>query len=216
MIRSPTTLQLCLILALSTGVPASALAQSAEPPLVPQHPLQEKSSRKPAAPDARVDRRPMTENDMLGFLAGAGHPKQAAEAAAAIERRWQEKGGDTVNLLLDRALAVALEKRFELASKLIEASIELAPEYPEAWIRRSQVEMLNNQRIDATASIRKALAIEPRHFRALEILGRLQLEAGEKRSALDTFRRLLKIYPLAQGVRETVSSLTQELSDRGI
>ena len=64
-----------------------------------------------------------------------------AESAKAIEERiwalWMVSGSDTCNLLMGRMKAAADEKDFDLAIKLLDAVIELKPNYAEAWNRRA-------------------------------------------------------------------------------
>ena len=64
-----------------------------------------------------------------------------AESAKAIEERiwalWMVSGSDTCNLLMGRVKAAADEKDFDLAIKLLDAVIELKPNYTEAWNRRA-------------------------------------------------------------------------------
>lgn len=206
-----------LVVIAAATLSGAALAQGLDAPRGLAPPAAEAAPKpRPRVEDPRDRQKAMTVNDLFGFLITTQNPQQAAEVAGAIEQRWLEQGGDTVNLLLSRAGAVANEKRLDLASKLIDAAAELEPGYAEVWLRRAQVQLLSNQHLDAAVSLRRALDIEPRHFRAMAGLARLQIENGDKRGALELYRKLLRIYPLAPGAKVAIEELSRDLGDRGI
>ena len=142
------------------------------------------------------------------------------ESAKAIENRiwavWMVSGSDTCNLLMGRAKAAADEKDYDLAIKLLDAVIEIKPDYVEGWNRRATVYYLMNDYGHALADIREVLAREPRHFGALAGLGLILQELGDDAHALQAYRRALAINPHLEHVGETVKELREKVEGRDI
>ncbi|MGC1355126.1 MAG: tetratricopeptide repeat protein [Xanthobacteraceae bacterium] len=143
-----------------------------------------------------------------------------AESAKAIETRiwgvWMVSGSDTCNLLMGRAKAAADEKDYDLAIKLLDAVVELKPNYVEGWNRRATVYYLMNDYGHSLADIREVLAREPRHFGALAGLGLILQELGDDAHALEAYRRALAINPHLEHVGETVKALREKVEGRDI
>jgi tetratricopeptide (TPR) repeat protein len=143
-----------------------------------------------------------------------------AESAKAIESRiwgaWMVSGSDTCTLLMGRAKAAADEKDYDLAIKLLDAVVEIKPNYVEGWNRRATVYYLMNDYGHALADIREVLAREPRHFGALAGLGLILQELGDDAHALEAYRRALAINPHLEHVGETVKTLREKVEGRDI
>jgi tetratricopeptide (TPR) repeat protein len=129
---------------------------------------------------------------------------------------WRTSGSDTVNLLLERAVKAAQEKKNELALKLLDTIVELAPDYAEGWNQRAQLFYLENDYQRALGDLRRVLALDPNHFRALEALGHILRELGEKRGALQAYRKLIEVNPFTSGARQTLEELEREVTGQGI
>ena len=69
-----------------------------------------------------------------------GDHRQAGEIGAAIERLWRLNGGDTVNLLIDRGEMFSSRNESEKALPFLDAAVDLAPDYAEAWSHRAYIE----------------------------------------------------------------------------
>ena len=68
----------------------------------------------------------------------------------------------------------------------------------------------------AFGDLRRVLALEPNHFRALEGLAQILRSIGEKKAALDAYKKLLAVHPQAAGAKEAVDELTLEVEGQGI
>jgi tetratricopeptide (TPR) repeat protein len=143
-----------------------------------------------------------------------------ADSAKAIENRiwalWLISGSDTCNLLMGRAKAAADDKDYDLAIKLLDAVVEIKPDYVEGWNRRATVYYLMNDYGHSLADIREVLAREPRHFGALAGLGLILQELGDDAHALQAYRRALAINPHLEHVGETIKALRQKVEGRDI
>jgi len=143
-----------------------------------------------------------------------------AESAKAIENRiwalWMVSGSDTCNLLMVRAKMAADGKDYDLAITLLNAVVELKPDYVEGWNRRATIYYLKKDYAHSIADIREVLAREPRHFGALSGLGLILQEIGDDKHALEAYRRVLAIDPRQEHIAETVKSLSEKVEGRGI
>jgi tetratricopeptide (TPR) repeat protein len=189
--------------------PGSAIPQAEAP----------KDSAKPVIsdtiPDSAVERARLLDN-LYALLATAEDEQSAEESAQGIMRLWRAAGSDTVTLLMDRAAKSFGEKNPALALKLLDAVVEIAPDYAEGWSQRAHVLYMENDVPRALGDLRRALALDPNHFRALEALGHILQEIGEKKGALQAYRRLLEVHPFAAGAKQSVEELEREVAGQGI
>ncbi len=148
---------------------------------------------------------------------GAATPSAAAPIAKTIEGLWLHSGSAHHRRCSCTARYKALsDDRNELALKLLDAVVELAPDYAEGWSRRAYVYYLQNDYDHAVGDLRRALALEPNHFKALEGLARILRESGQKKSALKVYEQLLRIYPFMPGAKEAADELSVEVEGQGI
>jgi tetratricopeptide (TPR) repeat protein len=167
---------------------------------------------------AKVPRGDRIKN--LDFLFEALKIAPDADAAKLVESRiwalWLASGSDTADLLMTRVKAAADGKDLNLAIELLNAVIELRPDYVEAWNRRATIHFTNKDYGASLADIRQVLAREPRHFGALSGLGIIMQELGEEKLALEAFRRALAVNPHLQKIPDFVKSLTEKVEGRDI
>jgi tetratricopeptide (TPR) repeat protein len=114
-----------------------------------------------------------TLDNLYAFLATTGDHREAGEISGAIERLWRLSGGDTVNLLIDRAELFSSKNESEKALPLLDAAVDLAPDYAEAWSHRGYVEYRLNNYPAALGDLRRAIALDPNHFRALDGMAKI-------------------------------------------
>jgi tetratricopeptide (TPR) repeat protein len=166
----------------------------------------------------RVARGDRTKN--LDFLFEALKIAPDADAAKLVESRiwalWLASGSDTTDLLMTRVKAAADGKDLNLAVELLNAVVELRPDYVEAWNRRATIHFMNKDFGASLADIRQVLAREPRHFGALTGLGIIMQELGEDKLALEAFRRALAVNPHLQKIPDFVKTLTEKVEGRDI
>lgn len=142
------------------------------------------------------------------------------ESAKYIENRiwaiWLASSSDTANLLMGRAKTATDGNDFDLAIRLLNAIIDIRPDFTEAWNRRATVYYTKKDFGRALADIHEVLAREPRHFGALSGLGIILQEMGDEKHALDAFRRALAIHPHLERVPELVKKLSEKIDGRDI
>src|SRR3954470_10490814 len=156
----------------------------------------------------------------LDFLFEALKAAPDADSAKLVEGRiwavWLASGSDTADLLMTRVKTATDEKDVKLALQLLDAVIELKPDYVEAWNRRATIHFANKEYAKSVADIRQVLAREPRHFGALTGLGVIMQEFGEEKLALEAFRRALAVNPHLQKVPDFVKTLAEKVEGRDI
>jgi len=213
-------------LALSLASLMQAHAQGAsDPKLEAQPPPSQPNAR--TTPGYKKQARPQTEarppqdrdaqlQELYAQLATAPDPARAGALATAIERLWLQSESDTIGVLMARALKAINEKRNDLALRLLDTVVELAPDYAEGWNRRAYVYYLQDRYGSALGDLRRVLALEPKHFRALSGLAQILNDYGQKKNALKAYQELLRIHPHASGAKDAVEKLSVEVEGQGI
>src|SRR5216683_5081627 len=201
-----------LLTAIVAAVPISAFAQ--DPRVMPKQ--QKKLPEAPSKlPKVGADR-----NRNLDFLFGALKAAPDEASAKHIEDRiwalWLVSGSDTCNLLMTRVKTADDAEKYDLAIRLLDAIIELKPQYVEAWNRRATVFFLKKDYASSLADLRQVLAREPRHFGALSGLGAILQDIGDEKDALDAYRRALAVHPRLKGIPDRVKTLTEKVEGRDI
>jgi tetratricopeptide (TPR) repeat protein len=156
----------------------------------------------------------------LDFLFEALKAAPDADSAKLVEGRiwalWLASGSDTTDLLMSRVKTALDAKDNKLAIELLDAVVELKPEYIEGWNRRATIHFANKEFGKSLADIRQVLAREPRHFGALTGLGVMMQEFGEEKLALEAFRKALSVNPHLQKVPDFVKTLIEKVEGRDI
>jgi len=159
-------------------------------------------------------------NRNIEFLFGALKAAPDEASAKAVEDRiwavWTNSGNETTSLLLGRAKKATDDKDYDLALKMLNAIIELKPDYIEAWNRRATIYFLKRDYADSLADIAKVLMREPRHFGALSGLARIMEDIGDEKRALDAYRKEQDVYPRLKGLADKVKALTEKVEGRNI
>ncbi|HEY1543298.1 MAG TPA: tetratricopeptide repeat protein [Xanthobacteraceae bacterium] len=207
---------LALAVALAAGLVAgSAFAQSASP-LPLDKPGKPDLVQPPADPPKLRRGRYHNLNFLFGALKAAPDEASAKNVENRIWAIWLASGSDTCNLLMTRVKSAVDAEKYDLAIRLLDAIIELKPNYVEAWNRRATVFFLKKDYADALADLAKVLTLEPRHFGALTGLAAIMQDIGDDKGALIAFRKALEIDPHLQGVAEKVKTLTLKVEGQDI
>ena len=156
----------------------------------------------------------------LDFLFGALKAAPDETSAKAIEQRiwaqWLISKSDTTNLLMSRVKKAVDGKDVDLALRLLDAVVDLNPDYLEGWNRRATLYYMRRDFGRSLADIRRVLALEPRHFGALTGLGLIMQELGDDKRALEAFRKAIEVNPHLQRVPDYIKSLTEKVEGRDI
>ncbi len=214
MSRKPLVATVAIGLTIATGLLAATLAW-------PSLAAAQSPGKKWVEPPADVPRpRPADRTRNIDFLFDALKVAPDDDSAKAIENRiwalWLHSGSDTADLLMARVKQATEAKNLDLGIRLLNAIIEIRPNYVEAWNRRATLFFLKKDYSNSVADIREVLAREPRHFGALAGLGTILSEIGDERHALAAFRQALAIHPHLSGIADEVKRLTEKVEGRPI
>jgi tetratricopeptide (TPR) repeat protein len=188
------------------------LAATAWPQGPPKPPAARPGSALPKTPAEREK----TLSDLYALLATAEDEESAKAISDAIERVWVHSGSATIDLLMERSIKAMNEKKVDLALKLLDNVVELAPDFTEGWNRRAYVHFVQNDIERALGDLRRTLALDPHHFKALDGLAQILREIGQKKAALKAFKELLEVHPYWSGAKQAIEELEREVEGQGI
>jgi Tfp pilus assembly protein PilF len=169
----------------------------------------------PAATDADKGRRASLD-DLFARLGAAKDEAEAKGIANLIERRWSRSGSDTADLLMSRAGEAMKAQDHALAVELLDRVLALKGDWAEAWNRRATAFFLLDDPVSSMADIRQVLSREPRHFGAWAGLGHIYMSGGDKKRALEAYKRALAIHPHISKLKDVVERLEPEIEGRDI
>jgi predicted Zn-dependent protease len=192
------------------GPAGPAWTQDAPPPGAEKRALP-----KPSMPSTPAERE-RALSDLYAQLATADDETSAKALADSIERIWLHSGSPTVDLLFGRAMQALGAKNYDLALTFIDHVVEQAPDFTEAWSRRAYVHFQRNDVRLALGDLRRALALDPNHFKVLDGLAQVLRDIGESRAALQALRRLHDVHPHWPGTERAIEELSREVEGQGI
>ena len=111
------------------------------------------------------------------------------------------KGDEMIRTLADRLVAL----------DLLDQALVIAPHYPEAWNRRATLNFSMNRLGKSLVDIEQTLLREPRHWGALMGLAMILEQTGRKEQALETYLRVLAVYPALDSAQDAAGRLSEEL-----
>jgi tetratricopeptide (TPR) repeat protein len=130
-------------------------------------------------------------------------------AETSIRRVWAHYGTEADRTQLSAVVRMNSAGQFGKAIRLATRLIERTPGCAEAWNQRAYAYHATGSFEESVRDCHEALEINPYHFIAAVGLGRAYLELGNPLSALESFRRALRLNPDLEGVRAQVERLTR-------
>jgi tetratricopeptide (TPR) repeat protein len=174
------------------------------------------ASRAPDRVPATADEKSKLLADLYAHLAAADSAETAKKVQSTIERLWGHSGSDTVALLMQRAAKALGAKNNDLALKFMDYVVLLAPDYAEGFNRRAFIHFSRNDMASAVGDLRRALALEPNHFKALDGLAQIWRQTGNAKGALSVVKQLLEVHPYWEGAAKMAEDLAREVDGQGI
>jgi tetratricopeptide (TPR) repeat protein len=194
--------KICLALAVVLAASAPVRADDdARPPDA----TGQTQAKTPAEPEAKTPAEAAAE--LFDRLARTQDSDEAAGIVSALDRLWLESGSDTSDLLMSRALQAMEGKSYPLALEVLDAIVDLQPDWAEGWNKRATVRWLAGDSKGSMADIAETLKLEPRHLGALAGLGAILEEAGQREEALRVYQRGLDIAPNYGPMKDAVKRL---------
>ena len=198
---------LALALLAPSGTLHPAWAQD-KPPARPPRPRS-----RPVAPG--LPKTPAERDSVLAELyerlAAADDESKAKEVEGSLERVWLYTGSPTVDLLFGRAMQAVAQKDYDRALLFLTHVVEQAPDFTEGWSRRAFVHFQRNQVGLALGDLRRALALDPSNFRALDGLAQFCATRARRRRPWRSCGRLHEVHPHWPGTEKAVEELAREV-----
>ncbi len=124
-----------------------------------------------------------------------------------IARLWSQSGSAAMDLLLRRGREALEANDYDAAIDHLTALTDHAPDFAEGWNARATAFFANNQYGPALEDVQRVLALEPRHFNALQGLGLIMREMGQEDLALRAFRMAASIHPNDPDLKDLLERL---------
>lgn len=135
-------------------------------------------------------------------------------AENSIRQVWTRAGDDVDRTRLSAIIRLNAARQFEKVIRMAAQLIERSPALAEAWNQRAYAQHALGKFSESVHDCHEALEINPYHFIAAVGMGRAYLELGNPVSALESFRRALKLNPDLEGVRAQVARLAKMVEGR--
>ena len=206
--------RLAAVAAVLVAMSAPALAGGKETD-APNAPAADNPGSALALPPAPEDRAKVLSG-LLDRLAKAANESEAAAIRTKIREQWTNSGSPTIDLLLARDAQAGLTHDLALRRRLLGAIIHLAPDNPEGWHRRADLDYAEQHLGDAMADLGHVLVLEPRHFDAPEALATMMREVGRNDLALKAFRRLQAVDPTSANIKPEIDDLARKVEGQRI
>ena len=134
-------------------------------------------------------------------------------AENGIRTLWTRAGNEAERQELGVILRLNAAQLHKEAVARATRLIERAPWFAEAWYQRAAAHSALGRLVESIRDCHQALEINPYHFVAATSMGQAYLQLENPVSALDCFRRALRLNPDLEGVRAQVVRLTRMVED---
>lgn len=152
---------------------------------------------------------PALSNERLDelFRDLSGRAENPDWVARQIMDELGKSGSAAMDLLLRRAEDALNAGDAQAAAAHAGALIDHAPDFAEAYATRAVAWFQLDQFGLALDDLRSALALEPRHFGAMQGLAAILEQTGDSQGAAAVWRQLLTVFPAHPGAAEALDRL---------
>lgn len=185
----------------------SAFAQAQGP--MPQAPDEPQKMPKVAEPQGQA---PAATPDELYDRLRTADEVDAARIEREIEMLRARSGSPAMDMLLTRGRKALEAEEYSAAIEHFTALTDHAPEFAEGWYGRAQALAFSGRVGPAVEDLKRALALDPRHYDALFGLGTLFEQVEQPNEAYDAYQLVLGLHPHHQQARERVKHLERSVN----
>ena len=126
------------------------------------------------------------------------------------------KSDNNLTQLMSYGTVLMNNKSLDEANKIFTKIINADPNWAEAWNKRATVYYLQKQYKLSQADINKVIELENRHFGALSGQGMVQIKLDNLEKALESYKKVLEIYPSNQSARTLVDEIEKTIKEETI
>lgn len=135
-------------------------------------------------------------------------------AQNGIRSLWLRAGSEQERRQLNIVIRLNAAQHYQDAVRRASDLIAQAPALAEAWNQRAVAHFALRHNSESIRDCHQALELNPYHFPAAATMGQAYLELGNRLSALESFRRALRLNPDLEAVRAQVVRLAKMVEDR--
>lgn len=135
-------------------------------------------------------------------------------AESAIQQLWLRVGTTSQQRHLVAVSEQIEQREYDRAAQLTTGLLEDAPWIAHAWYFRGRAFFQLGQYEAAVRDCHQALEVNAYHFLAASVMGQAYVQLNDCVSALDSFRRALRLNPSMEEVRAQVIYLQRTLRDK--
>ncbi len=135
-------------------------------------------------------------------------------AENSIRTIWTRLGDDEDRQLLGIIIRLNSAQQYEEAERRATDLIDRMPGFAEAWNQRAIARFALKKFAASIRDAHQSLEINPYHFSAATGMAQAYLQLGNHVSALECFRRALRLNPDLEGARSQVARLTRLIDDK--
>jgi len=135
-------------------------------------------------------------------------------AENGIRSVWTRAGNEEERQELGVIIRLNTAQQYKEAARRASELIDKAPWFAEVWNQRAIARFNLGQFAESIRDGHQALEINPYHFVAATSMGQAYLELKNPVSALECFRRALRLNPDLEGVRAEVIRLARMVEDK--
>ena len=132
----------------------------------------------------------------------------------AIRNVWTRVGAQEQREQLQAILRLNLAQQFQEVIRRATEILKTVPWFAEAWNQRAIAHFSLGRYREAIHDCHQALEINAYHFAAAAGMGQAQLQLGDQSSALESFRRALRLNPDLEAVRVQITRLSRRIEGR--
>ena len=119
----------------------------------------------------------------------------AQQLSTRIWSLWYQSGDGGADILMGQARHTLRLGQHQAAVELVDEVLQLTPKYAEAWNLRALILFNMGRDAESALNLKRALALEPRHFGAMTGLAHINIRARNWSGALKAIRSALEIHP---------------------
>ena len=127
-----------------------------------------------------------------------------------------DRRGNRLTELLAQGSFLMSEKELNRAYEIFSQIILVDPNWPEAWNKRATVLYLLGKYERSQKDIDEVLKLEKRHFGALSGQGLVQTELKNYEKAINSYKKVQKIYPSMQAPKVMIPRLKELIKGQSI
>lgn len=192
---SAAALAAMLAAAIALEPPGPALAQSQSPAI---------SGLPPAGEAAHK-----AAGELLNQLRLAKDVATAHDLEERIWAAWMTSGNEEVDGLVRQSVELMQTGQFDDALATLDTVVRKLPGYAEGWNKRATLLYEMKEYDRSMADIAKVLELEPRHFGALSGIGLINIAKGDRKGAIEAYRKVLEVDPQNAGAQISLDLLTK-------